>query len=138
MGCYNDADGNGSVNGMDLWGMKMNLGKTHGFSPKQGGENNIAVSPREFELYQNFPNPFNPSTNISFDLSEECFVNLKVMDVLGHQVAELVNGVLPTGSHSTRFQGAQLPSGLYYYTINARGINSANEFTQTRKMSLMK
>jgi hypothetical protein len=88
--------------------------------------------PDAFELYQNFPNPFNPSTNIEYSIPEESFVQLKVYDILGNEVATLVNEEQPAGSYRADFNGNKLSSGLYIAQLTA-----AN-YTQTIKMSLLK
>ena len=86
----------------------------------------------KFNLDQNYPNPFNPSTKISYSLAERSNVSLKVYDVLGNEVANLVNGTQEAGSHSLTFDGANLASGLYIYKIQA------GQFTQSKKMMLLK
>ncbi len=87
----------------------------------------------EFEnSLANFPNPFNPTTTINFSIKEAGFVNIKVFDLIGQQVAELVNEEKQAGEYSVQFNAANLPSGIYFYTINS------GAFTQTRKMLLMK
>jgi hypothetical protein len=96
-----------------------------------------AVQPDEnkdlsFELAQNYPNPFNPTTTISYTLPKSSFVTLKVYNLLGQEVAELVNQDQFAGNHSVEFTGTDLPSGLYVYKI------AAGNFTQTRKMMLLK
>lgn len=80
----------------------------------------------------NYPNPFNPTTNISFGIKESGYVSIKVFDLIGQQVAELVNEEKEAGYYSISFDASRLPSGVYIYTI------SANNFVQTRKMLLMK
>ncbi len=87
---------------------------------------------RDFALYQNLPNPFNPSTKISFNLESSGEVNLSVFDLNGRLVAALVEGALPSGSHSVNFDGHGLPSGLYFYRLTA-GVHTA-----TRSMLLLK
>lgn len=86
----------------------------------------------DFELYQNYPNPFNPTTQISFSLPEKAFVELKVYDVLGKEVARLINSELSPGKHKIEFNGSSLSSGVYLYQIKA-GI-----YNQVRKMLLVK
>jgi fibronectin-binding autotransporter adhesin len=88
--------------------------------------------PTEFALYQNFPNPFNPTTTIKFDLPKESNVTLKVFNVLGQEVATLVNNVMPAGHQSFSFDASKLSSGMYIYRIQA------GDFVQIRKMLLMK
>lgn len=85
-----------------------------------------------YELYQNYPNPFNPSTNISFRITTEEFVNLKVFNVLGVEIATLVNEVLPAGSYNIKFNAEQINSGTYFYTLNT------DNFKSTKKMILTK
>lgn len=88
--------------------------------------------PLNFEMSQNFPNPFNPSTEIRFALPEAANVVLNVYNSQGELVQNLVNGVYSAGTHSTNFDAAKLNSGIYFYTIKA------GNFTQTRKMMLLK
>ena len=92
----------------------------------------VAEIPKEFNLDQNYPNPFNPSTNIRFALPADVNVKLDVYNTLGEKVAELVNGPMTAGSYSIAFNAASLPSGIYFYRIEA-GSNVA-----VRKMILMK
>lgn len=80
----------------------------------------------------NFPNPFNPVTSISYSIEESGLVNVKVFDLLGQQIVELVNEEKEAGNYSISFNASQLPSGIYLYTINSKN------FTQSRKMLLMK
>ncbi len=86
----------------------------------------------EYRLYTNYPNPFNPSTILTFDLVEAGHVKLSVYDVLGRQVELLVDESMPAGRHSVVFDAAGLPSGLYLYRIEA------GAFSDMRKMVLMK
>ncbi len=75
------------------------------------------TTPTTFNLTQNYPNPFNPSTTISYSTSEQSKVILSVYNVLGEQVAVLVNGVVPSGSHQVEFNASSLPSGAYFYKL---------------------
>ncbi|MCH7964201.1 MAG: T9SS type A sorting domain-containing protein [Bacteroidetes bacterium] len=88
--------------------------------------------PMDFKLEQNFPNPFNPSTSIQYAMSSGQFVILKVYDVLGTEVKTLVNEELPAGIYEVIFDAANLPSGIYFYRLQA-GI-----FTETKKMLILK
>jgi len=88
--------------------------------------------PSRFALEQNYPNPFNPLTRIEYMLPVGSEVKLTVHNVLGQEVATLVNEFRNAGSHSAEFSAANLPSGVYYYTIRA------GSFTTTSKMMLMK
>jgi hypothetical protein len=86
----------------------------------------------EFTLEQNYPNPFNPSTSINYTLAERSSVSLKVYDVLGEEVATLVNTSQDVGEHTINFDASELASGLYIYTLNA------GSFTSSKKMMLLK
>ena len=88
--------------------------------------------PTEFALFQNYPNPFNPTTNIKFDLPKESNVTLKVYNILGEEVATLVNKVMPAGHQVVTFDASRLASGMYIYRIQA------GNFVQVKKMLLMK
>lgn len=89
-------------------------------------------TPKEFSLKQNYPNPFNPSTNIQFDLPKEGFVSIKIYDMLGREVATLVNEFRNAGSYIVGFNGSNLSSGIYYYKIKA------GTFEATKRMVLIK
>ncbi len=93
--------------------------------------------PDVFALEQNYPNPFNPSTKINFSLAVDSKVNLKVFDVLGQEVATLINSDLVAGSHNVEFSAANINSGVYFYRIDAAGIDGTN-FTNVKKMILTK
>ncbi|MFA5833628.1 MAG: glucoamylase family protein [Bacteroidota bacterium] len=92
-------------------------------------ENNI---PEQYSLTQNYPNPFNPTTTISYQLSAIGNVSLKVYDVLGREIATLVNEQKPAGMYSVSFDAGQLSSGIYFYKL------TAGYFSQTQKMILSK
>jgi hypothetical protein len=85
-----------------------------------------------YSLNQNYPNPFNPSTNISFNIAEAGNVNIKVFDLLGRVVAEPINEYRSEGLHSFNFDGSELSSGTYFYTVES------NSFYETKKMILEK
>ena len=93
--------------------------------------------PDVFLLEQNYPNPFNPSTKINFSLAVNSKVTLKVFDILGQEVANLINTDLVAGSHSVDFNASLLTSGVYIYRMDATGINGTN-FTNVKKMILTK
>jgi len=91
--------------------------------------------PIEFELMQNYPNPFNPTTRIDFTLSEDAFVTLKVYNILGQEVATLINNELYTsGSNSADFDASMFSSGVYYYRLTAND----GQLQQVKKMMLVK
>jgi hypothetical protein len=85
-----------------------------------------------FNLEQNYPNPFNPSTTINYTLAERSAITLKVYDVLGNEVASLVNTTQEAGKYDVEFDASNLSSGLYIYTLNT------GNFTSSRKMMLLK
>ncbi|MDY0082547.1 MAG: T9SS type A sorting domain-containing protein [Ignavibacteriaceae bacterium] len=89
-------------------------------------------APDDYNLAANYPNPFNPGTIINYAVKEAGLVKLNVYDILGAEVAELVNEVKEAGYHSVEFNAATLPSGVYIYTMQVNG------FTSSKKMLLMK
>ena len=92
----------------------------------------IGTIATEFALKQNYPNPFNPSTTIEYSISSSSFVNLRVYDILGKEIAILVNENQPAGAYRATFDAADLPSGIYFVHMKA------GNFSQVRKMSLLK
>lgn len=90
------------------------------------------VIPLETKLCENYPNPFNPRTNIIFQLKEDNIVNLTVYNSIGEEVAILLNEFKTSGKYSLSFDGENLPSGLYYYRLQT------GTFVQTKKMILVK
>ena len=97
----------------------------------QVDENHSQV-PNAIVLYQNYPNPFNPSTTINYTLKEDGFVSLKVYDLLGSEVDDLVNEKQTAGAHVVTFNSDDLNSGVYFYRL------VVNDFTQAKKMILVK
>lgn len=92
----------------------------------------VITQPLDFVLYQNHPNPFNPTTNIKYEVPEHTYVKLEIFDVLGRSVRSLVNEEKPAGRYEIEFDGSSLASGLYYCRI------TAGDFIQTKKMMLLK
>ena len=88
--------------------------------------------PRSFQLEQNYPNPFNPSTTISYQLSEVSIVKLNVYDILGRQVATLVNGRQNAGNYNVTFNASNLSTGVYFYRLQA------GTYSNTKKLMLIK
>jgi hypothetical protein len=85
--------------------------------------------PSEIMLYQNYPNPFNPTTTITFSIPQREHVTLAVFDVLGREVATLVDGELNPGGHSVVFDAASLPSGVYFYSMTTSAISLLKSMT---------
>ncbi len=90
------------------------------------------MQPQTFSLEQNYPNPFNPNTKIKFNLASNEFTTLKVYDVIGKEIATLVNNQMEAGQYEVTFDAGNLPSGVYIYSLNA------GNFKETRKMILMR
>lgn len=95
------------------------------------------LNPNEFSLEQNYPNPFNPSTKINFSLAVDSKVSLKVFNVLGQEVTTLLNGNLAAGYHEINFKADGLNSGIYFYKLEATGIDGKS-FSSVKKMILNK
>jgi len=96
-------------------------------------DNNMSIEKEiEFNLFMNYPNPFNPSTNIIYQLPKKGHVVLKIYNTLGKEVAELINETKEEGTYSVTFNGENLPSGLYFYKIQI------GEFVEVKKMLLLK
>jgi hypothetical protein len=98
---------------------------------------NIGTVPRQFELAQNYPNPFNPSTSIRYSVPVESRIHLRVFDLVGREVASLVDQLQAPGSYLVSWQGTDnlgvtLPSGVYFYRLESAG----NQLT--KKMILLK
>ncbi len=92
----------------------------------------VSVLPEDYSLKQNYPNPFNPITNIEYSLPEESLVQIKVYDIIGNEVATLVNEEQSAGVYKVDFDAVKLSSGMYFARI------TANDFTKTVKMTLLK
>ena len=112
---------------------------THGRSafktivPVTGIQNNVSQVPVSFELEQNYPNPFNPITHLGFGISKLGFVSLKLYNTLGKEVAVLVNENKGPGSYEVEFDGSDLSSGIYFYSLKIDG-----KIVQTKSMVLLK
>ena len=108
------------------WGLLISESSIVGVEEENG------IIPNSISLYQNYPNPFNPSTTIKWQQPEAGIVTLKIYDVLGREVATLINEELTAGNHETVFDASQLSSGIYFYQLKA------GSFVQTKKMILIK
>ena len=100
----------------------------------QNGEDDSidTQTPSEYNLAQNYPNPFNPATTIMYEIPQYVFVTLKVYDILGREVAKLVNEEKPAGTFNVEFDGKALTSGIYFYQLKA------GNYSETKKMILLK
>ncbi len=95
--------------------------------------------PDNFILSQNYPNPFNPSTNIKYTIISPLFVSLKIYDVLGNEIATLVNEIKPAGTYEVVFNASDYPSGIYFYRLQVYPANGgASSFVETKKMVILK
>lgn len=114
-------------------GLKYNVYVSNSLGiPTSIEEENNPATVSKFDLQQNYPNPFNPTTQIRFSLAEQSQVTLKVYNILGKEIATLVNDVKSAGVHEIGFDGSGLASGVYFYTLQA------GKFTRTNKMILIK
>jgi len=90
----------------------------------------------KYELAQNFPNPFNPSTKINFSVPRNSFVSLKIYDILGKEIIKLVNNEFKSaGKYTVEFNASNLSSGVYFYRIEVEG---EKQFVMTKRMVLIK
>jgi hypothetical protein len=96
------------------------------------GDDGTLVAPFSYRLEQNYPNPFNPTTTINYQLPRMTHVTLKIYDVLGREVATLVDGVEELGYKSVQWNAANVASGVYYYQLAAGG------FVSTKSLLLMR
>jgi hypothetical protein len=108
------------------------VNKDGSFSYRGMAEVEIVSAPEAFALIQNYPNPFNPSTRIQYSLEKAGPVSLKVYNVLGAEVATLVNGPQEAGSYTVPFTAQGLASGVYFYRLES------GSFVSTKKLILMK
>jgi hypothetical protein len=118
-----------AVQGQDAYVQNFGVTITPVTGVETPGNSQIPV---EYCLAQNFPNPFNPLTKINFDIPKSGFVTLKVYDVLGQEIAVLVNEMKNAGSYFVDFDGSSLASGMYFYRL------ASNGFVSTKNMILIK
>jgi hypothetical protein len=112
---------------------------------RASGHRSVPSAPSVFRLSQNYPNPFNPTTVIRFELGEDAIVTLNIYNILGQEVATLLNREpLDEGEQEAEFNAASLPSGVYFYRLVATGVGDVDEgiagqtFTSVKKMMLIK
>jgi len=113
-----------------------NMTGRHNSTPYDGSaadvEQTSSLIPKEFSMNQNYPNPFNPSTTIEFALPKQAYVELEIFNLLGERITVLISEELNAGYYKTSFDAYSLPSGIYFYRIQA------GSFVQTRKLMLLK
>jgi len=139
---YEYTDGDISLNGNNYvyyfvkgyngsYSARTNIEEVRGIFYKEGiGETNDQQY--SFTLSQNYPNPFNPSTTISYSVARNSLVSLKVYDILGIEIARLVNETKEPGNYSVSFDASKLSSSIYFYTLQT------NDFIKTNKMMLIR
>jgi hypothetical protein len=96
------------------------------------------AGPTAFALDQNFPNPFNPSTKIQYQLPIDSRVTLKVYDVLGREVTTLMNDIRPAGYHDALWDAGNIASGVYFYRMEAQSLTGGSGFQQIKKLMVIK
>jgi len=126
----NSVNGDGFNNSQDRWNFGQRF-VVHVIDQVSSVEENNVLA-NNFKLDQNYPNPFNPSTMISYSIPQSSFVTLKVYDIIGNEVATLVNETKSAGNYDVRFDASNLSNGVYLYSIKT------TNFTSTKKMILVK
>ena len=137
------------VSALAVYGTHLFAGTSNGVWRRPIAEMVTSVSlssselPREFGLEQNFPNPFNPTTVVRYQLPVASLVRLSVFDLLGREVAVLVNERRNAGVYQVKFDGSNLASGVYFYRLHARSVlrtaeDRAGDFVQSKKIVLLK
>jgi photosystem II stability/assembly factor-like uncharacterized protein len=121
-----------SFDGVNAWAVGNSGVITSNYSPTTSIDETNQTIPGTFEVKQNFPNPFNPATVISWQSTQGANTTLKIFNLLGNEVAVLVNEFKPAGSYSVNFDASGLSSGVYVYSLQVNGI------TSSKKMTLLK
>lgn len=149
-GSFGDAFYNPHVvvidNQYQMWFTAWHPGPTIGYATSvlTGIEDDLTLMPKEYKLLQNYPNPFNPSTTIEYSIPEKSFVSLKVYDVLGREVSDLVGKIINSGNHKVTFiadnraNGTSLTTGVYFYSLYSKSLETNKENRITRKMIILK
>jgi len=126
-----DVDGDGDIDVLSASAGDNKIAWYENLGPV-GIESNSNEIPIEYSLSQNYPNPFNPTTTIKYQIPEISFVTLKVYNVLGNEIKTLVNEEKPTGTYNVTWHAKNLPSGVYFYQLQA------GSFIDVKKMILLK
>jgi hypothetical protein len=129
-------ESNGTIESHKILGkdenVRINFGNQNGF------QNGISETPKDFVLFANYPNPFNPTTTIKFALPNDGHVVLEVYNILGEKISTLVNDFRPAGSYDAVLNGSNLASGIYIYRITANSLETGKVFVKSAKMLLLK
>ena len=126
-----DVDGDGDIDVLSASRNDHKIAWYENLTPVgiKSGSNEIPI---DFSLGNNYPNPFNPNTRVAYSIPQTSFVTIKLYDVLGNEIAALVNEEKSAGSYEVEFGGSELTSGVYFYTLRA------GTFIETKKMIFMK
>ena len=108
------------------------------WSIKSGAAKTGQTIPAAYKLFENYPNPFNPTTTIRYSVPELSAVTLEIYDISGRLVSELVHSDIQAGTHTLDFDGSSLASGIYVYKIKANSLESPKEFSKVGRMVLLK
>ncbi|MBN1634551.1 MAG: T9SS type A sorting domain-containing protein [Ignavibacteria bacterium] len=130
-GAYTSPDSSGTDSAV-TWSMHNPIVETCRWLITVGINNISSEIPEEFKLYDNYPNPFNPETNIKFDIAEKGLANMTVYDMLGREVAVLVNQEMTPGKYEFRWDASNLESGVYFFRL------TTSKYTMTKRMVLLK
>jgi hypothetical protein len=121
------------VTSINISGQGLFSPVSHFRTINQIGINQISSEiPAEYKLYNNYPNPFNPTTNIKYQITKNKFTTLRIYDILGREIFTLVNEIQNAGTYEVQFNSNELSGGIYFYTIRS------GDFTDTKKMLLIK
>jgi hypothetical protein len=126
-----DPVGDVSVNFVDIVSAGWNLNNIDNIHTSE-------ILPSDYRLEQNYPNPFNPSTTIRYALPNESSVKIIVYNLIGQVVKEVISGIQKSGYHEVNFNGSQLASGVYFYSIVANSISNKQDFKDVKKMIMIK
>ena len=136
---YNIDDGSGwQSSDNPLPGALMVRAELDSANALEIGDGITASIPESFGLKQNFPNPFNPTTTIKFDLASAAFASIMLYDVTGKEVKTLVNSNLQAGHYVLDLNASVLSSGMYFYKLTAQNVSGQMIYSSTKKMVLMK
>ena len=99
---------------------------------------NNNIIPTDYQLKQNYPNPFNPATKIAFSIPAASDVTLRLYDILGRSIKILIDEKLNAGEYEIKFKVKKLPSGIYFYSLNAKSVDGLKEFKDVKKLVIQK